>query len=164
MGTPQSPRKRLPFDDRNERDFSDLTSKIREALIKIRLDDSVGATEMSLAKIAGCSRATLANRKWPLKELRAIKAARKAKRKSKSKYPPDIATLIAQCKGFEEQLRLNRDELLRWKMECDERDTRIQRLEHVNSTLLKQKNHLEKLLKRGSPNRGGNVVSIRFKS
>lgn len=163
MNSSGSIREQLPFDERNERDFVGVTQRIRDALSKIKLNEAIKATESSLAKLAKCSRGTLANRKWPLDELRAIKDGRKASRKGRAKHPPDVAKLIEQCKGLEEQLRSNRDELLRWKLECDDKDNRIKRLEHVSSVLAKQKNQLERLLKRGSRGQPGNVVAVRFK-
>ena len=158
-----SKRRRLPFDEANERDFNELTKRIQFALSEIRSNEAIKATESSLAKLAKCSRGTLSNRSWPLDELKSIQASRRANRKGRAKYPPDVARLIERCKGLEEQLKNNRDELLRWKMECDDRDSRIRRLEHINGTLVKQKRQLEKQLKDNPHSHSGNVVSIRFK-
>jgi hypothetical protein len=77
--------KRLPFDERNEQDFEDLTRRILDALALIRKDPSIPATQEKLAKLAECTRKTLHNRGWPITELKKIKEERKAGKDGKRK-------------------------------------------------------------------------------
>jgi uncharacterized coiled-coil protein SlyX len=76
--------KRLPFDERNEQDFEELTRKIWDALATIK-KNRYPATQEKLAELAGCTRKTLHNRGWPITELKKIKEERKANKGSKPK-------------------------------------------------------------------------------
>jgi gas vesicle protein len=66
----------LPFDQKNEQDFQEMTERIRCALDDIRKSRTLKPTQMVLAKLAKCSRRTLSLRIWPIEELRKIKEAR----------------------------------------------------------------------------------------
>lgn len=68
--------KALPFDERNQRDFNDMTARIRDALDLIRKNKNLRATQDVLAELAQCSRRTLSLRVWPILELKKIKDAR----------------------------------------------------------------------------------------
>lgn len=74
----------LPFDERNDRDFEELTQRLRKGLDLIRRNRSLRATQNTLARLAGCSRRTLHIRKWPIDELKKIKADRRPTPKSES--------------------------------------------------------------------------------
>jgi chromosome segregation ATPase len=77
--------KRLPFDERNEQDFEDLTRNIQDAVATIKKSRSIPATQEKLAELVGCTRKTLHNRVWPINELKKIKEERKANKDSKPK-------------------------------------------------------------------------------
>jgi len=77
--------KRLPFDERNEQDFEELTRKIWDAITIIKKSRTIPATQEELAEMVGCTRKTLHNRGWPITELKKIKEERKANKDSKSK-------------------------------------------------------------------------------
>src|SRR5689334_18660351 len=68
--------KALPFDERNQRDFNDMTARIRDSLDLIRKNRNLRATQDVLAELAKCSRRTLSLRVWPILELKKIKDAR----------------------------------------------------------------------------------------
>jgi len=69
--------KPAPYDERNNEDFKLISKNIACALEKIAHDESIPATEASLAQVARCSRGTLRNRGWPLTRLKLIKEGRK---------------------------------------------------------------------------------------
>ena len=52
MDVPMKSRKRMPFDERNDQDFEEVTNRIRNALSTLRADSSLKATEASLAELA----------------------------------------------------------------------------------------------------------------
>ena len=67
---------RLPFDERNDHDFEEVTRKISDAIATIQRTPSIPATGNKLAQMAGCTRKTLHNRRWPLEKLKEIKERR----------------------------------------------------------------------------------------
>ncbi|HEY0375751.1 MAG TPA: hypothetical protein VGC87_02215 [Pyrinomonadaceae bacterium] len=77
--------RKLPFDERNEQDFEDLTRKIQDGIAKLRRTRSLPATQEKLAEMVGCSRKTLHNRGWPITELKKINEERKANKENKQK-------------------------------------------------------------------------------
>jgi uncharacterized protein (DUF3084 family) len=77
--------RRLPFDERNEQDFEELTRKIWDAITAIKKTRSIPATQEKLAEMVGCTRKTLHNRDWPITELKKIKEERKANKDNKPK-------------------------------------------------------------------------------
>jgi uncharacterized phage infection (PIP) family protein YhgE len=77
--------KRLPFEERNEQDFEDLTRRISDALATIKKTRSISATQEKLAELVGCTRKTLHNRGWPISELKKIKEERQASKDGKQK-------------------------------------------------------------------------------
>lgn len=88
--------RKLPFDERNEQDFEDLTRRISDAIAIIRKTLSIPATQDKLAEMAGCTRKTLHNRGWPITELRKIKEERKASKDGKQKHTTVAHKLSAQ--------------------------------------------------------------------
>lgn len=78
-------KKSLPFDDKNESDFSAITEKIQAALSIIENDANVPVTCEELAKLANCSRKTLNNRSWPIEKLQQIKTERRKHKEEKTK-------------------------------------------------------------------------------
>ncbi len=104
--------KALPFDERNHRDFEEMTQRIRGALDLIRTSRSLKPTQSTLAKLAGCSRRTLSLRGWPIVELKRIKTQRNPDgHKSESVGPTNKtagtnqneAQLIAQIRNYQKQ-------------------------------------------------------------
>ncbi len=77
--------RKLPFDERNEQDFEDLTRKIQDAIATIKKTRSIPATQEKLAEMVGCTRKTLHNRGWPITDLKKIKEERKDNKDSKQK-------------------------------------------------------------------------------
>lgn len=110
-----------PFDARNAEDFDAITTAINLALAQLRAEPKLKPTEETLAKLAGCSRGTLRNRDWPIQSLKAIKSERKTKKATdaanKAAVVPAKKTPTTEHK---DQLRLSRDEALRWKLKYDE--------------------------------------------
>lgn len=102
-------RKLLPFSERNDRDFEDMTTRIRDALDLIRKNKSVRATQETLAELAHCSRRTLSLRVWPILELKRIKDSRSNHTKSiksKATSPSPVGSdtrLIRQVKNYQKQ-------------------------------------------------------------
>lgn len=101
--------KALPFDERNQRDFDDMTARIRDALDLIRKNKNLRATQDVLAELAQCSRRTLSLRVWPILELKKVKDARSnhinaVKRKAdvRSAVKTD-SLLIKQVKNYQAQ-------------------------------------------------------------
>lgn len=104
--------KRLPFDERNEQDFEDLTRKISDAIATIKKTRSIPATQEQLARLVGCTRKTLNNRGWPISELKKIKEERKnSKQKNTTvehrlnaeKHIEREKMLIRQIRNLQEQ-------------------------------------------------------------
>src|SRR5437763_1817668 len=67
---------KAPYDDRNDADFREISSRIRSALDRMEMDPTIPARETELAARASCSRGTLRNRVWPLDRLKTIKQQR----------------------------------------------------------------------------------------
>lgn len=75
------------YDKKNQQDFDAVTEKINEALKKMRSDDSIKSSVQSLADLSGVHRNTLNNRIWPVEQVKAIKAERKAKLETQKNEP-----------------------------------------------------------------------------
>lgn len=167
--------KRLPFDERNEQDFEDLTRKIRDALAKIRKTRSLPATQENLAELAGCTRKTLHNRSWPISELKKIKEERQDNKDNKPKntiarhkissgnYVERERLLIKRIKNFQE----HNGKLFDRVQELEEQNAglvdTVQILEDEIVSLKDENRKLEKELRKLKQSRNGktNVVSIR---
>jgi hypothetical protein len=94
--------KRLPFDERNEQDFEDLTQKIWDAIETIKTTRTISATQEKLAELVGCTRKTLHNRGWPISELKKIKEERKASKDGKQK-PTTVEHRLSADKRIERE-------------------------------------------------------------
>jgi Mg2+ and Co2+ transporter CorA len=103
--------KSLPFDERNQRDFEEITERIRTALDAIRKSKSLKPTQSTLARLAQCSRRTLSLRRWPIEELKRIKANRNpdgaeseiSSPTRKVRTNQNEAQLIAQIRNYQDQ-------------------------------------------------------------
>lgn len=104
--------KSLPFDEKNQLDFDEMTERIRTGLDAIRKNKSLKATQSTLAKLAQCSRRTLSLRRWPVEELKRIKNKRSPDEvESESVLSPkrtlrttqNEAQLIVQVRAYQAQ-------------------------------------------------------------
>lgn len=108
----------LPFDERNQQDFMLVTKRIQDALEQMANDRRLKRTETNLAKLAGCSRGTLRNRKWPMEQLQKLKEEVRSA-KEEAEVEPRATREKARVERYREQLMKNRDELLFWKYKHD---------------------------------------------
>lgn len=118
----------LPFDERNQQDFMLVTKRIQDALELMANDRRLKRTETNLAKLAGCSRGTLRNRRWPMEQLQKLKEDARAT-KEQVEVEPRATREKAQVERYREQLVKNRDELLFWKYKHDALRDRVETLE-----------------------------------
>jgi hypothetical protein len=105
----------LPFDQRNEKDFEEMTERIKHALDIIRKKKTIRATVKELAGLAApCSPKTLYLRSWPIIELKKIKEDRRINKGSvpkvikgqrgniETEYNHEIL-LIKQVQNYQDQ-------------------------------------------------------------
>jgi hypothetical protein len=144
--------KALPFDERNDRDFDDLTNRIRSGLDSIRKSTSLKPTQDTLAKLAQCFRRTLSLRRWPIEELNRIKRNRKTEVTESTIVSPvqkklrnqRESDLISQIKNYQEQNGLLFDRVQTLE-EDQARSSLIQKaLEEQLTASLQKVTHLEK--------------------
>lgn len=143
---------KAPYHDRNQADYVEMTRKIEFALSKLRDDSDIPATEVSLSKLAGCSRNTLRNRKYPLEELKKIKSLRSEDSKKKPSRITKAHFLsvdfhIEENKQLKLQLTQSREETAIWVNKYFALETDSKRLERMNEILQKGKELLETQLK-----------------
>jgi SepF-like predicted cell division protein (DUF552 family) len=124
---------RLPFEERNEQDFEDLTRRISDALALIRKGSSIPATQDKLAEMAECARKTLHNRGWPIAELKKIKEERKAGKGDKRKNTSAEHRLSAQTHVEREKLLIG--QIRNLQTQNGELFDRVQDLEEQESVL-----------------------------
>ena len=115
--------KALPFVDRNDRDFEEMTARIRQGLESIRKNRSLDPTQAMLAKLAQCSRRTLSLRRWPIEELKRIKDARRSGKKDPHEESPN-----------ESEIEQNPERLLK---------KQVRNYQDQNGRLFDQMQHLE---------------------
>jgi hypothetical protein len=146
--------KALPFADRNDRDFEEMTARIRQGLESIRKNRSLDPTQVTLAKLAQCSRRTLSLRIWPIEELRRIKESRP---RYEQQPPSDAAISVSkfhQClleKQVKNYQRQN-GELFDRVQDLEEEKSRsalaLSTLENERDVLKEEVERLEKQLRR----------------
>lgn len=167
-------RKTLPFDKKNEEDFLRISENIRNALDTISSNANLAATQNKLAKLAGCSRKTLYNRKWALEELRLIKVNRKSLKEkntanvlsfNKTTEKGDICNndLLDLIKTYKQQNGLLFDRIQDLEDLKDELERYNLVLEEENKTLKNDNKELRnelRLLKK-SLNLSSNIIKIR---
>jgi len=141
-----------PYDARNEADFQDMSVRIAQAMERLELDDSIPATEASLAGLTGCSRGTLRHRGWPLQRLKEIKKKRKEKPEDEEDAegaPGEVDVVEILMKDREyllDQLKKSRDEVAVWVAKfkhLEEENKKLRRL--VRMLQAAKKALLEKL-------------------
>jgi hypothetical protein len=140
-----------PYYKQNEADFLAITKLIEGALARLRRDKTKKATEKNLAKLAGCSRGTLRNRKWPLLELEAIKVERNESNEKSSDAEPaanSAATVhVDEKKTVEEQLRKSRSEIAVWVDKHAQLNRRCRALKRSNEVVNRLKVAAEERVK-----------------
>ena len=125
---------RAPYDERNEKDYADVTKRIEDALKKMEDDKTIPATEAELCKLAKCSRGTLRNRQWPLERLKEIKKKRKGE---KSDVP------VEDENELEDQLKNSRTEAARWFYKFKNMEEENKKLSRANEHLQTTKQRLQ---------------------
>lgn len=125
------------LEEKNAQDFQDVTNRIWEAIEKISLNKRYKPSQEVLAKLASVSRGTINNRKWPLDELKKIKAKRsqaEVDNLASKKLKPDGEIEMT----FEDRLYLNREELRVWKVKADHEMLKVANLETIVENQNKQ--------------------------
>lgn len=120
-----SPDDALPFDEKNARDFIEITNKIEAALAIIGTDNTQAATKANLAKLSGVHRNTLRHRAimaganelvggqgWPYSALEEIKRSRSST--SAAAHPMFEETLEDRVGDLERRLSLSRYQVSSW--------------------------------------------------
>ena len=121
--------------EKNEQEFVEVTRRIKEALAQIERDPKLRATQDMLAKLADCSRGTLNNRKWPLVQLRNIKAARKAPVQEIVDETAALAKEKSRIQRYKQQLDDSREEVLFWKTQYDDAVQQLAQARDLNRIL-----------------------------
>tara|TARA_R110001583_G_scaffold124150_3_gene275609 strand:+ start:1180 stop:1671 length:492 start_codon:yes stop_codon:yes gene_type:complete len=73
------------YDEKNERDYDDITESINDGLLEIRRDPNLKTTIRQLEKLSGVHRNTIGNREWPKDRLKEIALERKVEAELKKK-------------------------------------------------------------------------------
>lgn len=138
---------RLPYDERNARDYSLITQNIDDALEKLKENLNLPATEVVLAKLAGCSRGTLRNRVYPIEKLKEIKIARAEKEdkprtvRITSAQRIEVNIHIEEKKILAEQLKQSRSEIGVWVNKYFELERSYNHLERSLELLKKKRSN-----------------------
>lgn len=150
------------LEKKNAADFAEISARIESAIERIRTNPKIKPSQDELAKLSGCSRGTINNRKWPLEQLKKIKADRiEAANTFKEQHPP-ISNEVSEIEQYKIRLQNNRDELHRWKSRSDDLALKLTQLGEINRTLQSRIEFLElELLELRKENNSGNVVDIR---
>lgn len=136
----------LPFDERNQQDFMLVTKSIQDALQQMANDRRLKRTEINLAKLAGCSRGTLRNRKWPIEQLQKLKEEARSS-PDEADVEPRATRDKARVDRYREQLIKNRDELLLWKYKHDALRDLVETIEAQRDTYKCRAEELEAQLR-----------------
>jgi hypothetical protein len=146
--------KALPFDDRNQRDFDEMTVRIRQGLEAIRKSKSLDPTQTTLAKLAQCSRRTLSLRRWPIEELKRIKDERRSREKVSQVESPNEEIehnrerqLIKQVRNYQDQNGRLFDQVQHLEEERSKSSLIISTLEQQVRGLSEEVQRLEKQLR-----------------
>jgi hypothetical protein len=139
---PETPKRKAPYDEKNTADFERIGKNIALALDKIANDPSIPATEQSLANLAGCSRGTLRNRKWPLSRLRQIKLDRKSEAE-KAHASPKHQREKTKEEELAASLSASRTEAARWFDKCKDVEADNRKLKRGNELLVAQNEALK---------------------
>lgn len=154
----------LPFDERNQQDFMLVTKSIQDALVQMANDRRLKRTEINLAKLAGCSRGTLRNRKWPIEQLQKLKEEARSS-PEEAEVEPRATREKARVERYRDQLMKNRDELLLWKYKHDSLRDLVETIEAQRDTYKRRAEELEAQLRSiaaaGKPQKtSGKVLSF----
>lgn len=147
---------------KNDDDFLDVTNRIKAAITKIEASPRLKATQFVLCELANCSRGTINNRKWPLAELKRIKEARKAPKKSLETESPKAERELDLVKRLEEQLNDIRDEVIVWKNKHDALHELYEAQLNITRVLTKKTEGLKaEIVRHQNSTREENVVDIK---
>jgi phosphatidate phosphatase PAH1 len=140
-----------PYDERNEKDYANITKRIEAGLEKIKTDETVPATGAELCKLAKCSRGTLRNREWPLERLKEIKKKRKEKKaRKRNRITRDHLTAVEvhveDKNKLKDQLKKSRTEAAVWFHKFQNMEAENKRLRRANNHLQSTKQHLQEQL------------------
>ena len=114
----------------------------------MRKTQNLNLHNKSWQKLAGCSRGTINNRKWPAEHLKRIKHERVLKKELTTNLSVKATEGNEQLiERYKTQLFNSREELLAWKNRHDEKAQRVIQLEDINLILLQRIEHLESHLK-----------------
>ncbi len=150
----------FPFDERNQQDFMLVTKRIQDALELMANDRRLKRTETNLAKLAGCSRGTLRNRKWPMEQLQRLKEESRSA-KEVAEPEPRATREKFQIERYRNRLDKNRDELLFWKYKHDTLRDLIETLESQRDAYKRRAEELEAQLRSiavGNPRKSSGKV------
>ncbi|HXM47850.1 MAG TPA: hypothetical protein VN956_08265 [Pyrinomonadaceae bacterium] len=147
--------KALPFDDRNQRDFDEMTVLIRQGLESIRKSKALNPTQATLAKLAQCSRRTLSLRRWPIEQLKRIKDERRSREKDLHEESPNKSEidqnrerqLIKQVRNYQDQNGRLFDQVQHLEEERSKSSLIISTLEQQVCGLTEEGQRLEKQLR-----------------
>lgn len=133
-----------PYDEKNAADYKEVTKRIDAAISVLECDDSIPATESSLAKLSGCSRGTLRNRVQPILRLKKIQLERKQEnlRKAEEGRKSPLTTeakLLGEARSLKEQLNNSRGEVAIWIDKYQEEKSKVVKSARANR-LLKAEN------------------------
>jgi len=137
-----------------------VTKRIQDALEQMANDRRLKRTETNLAKLAGCSRGTLRNRKWPMEQLQRLK---EESRSAKEVAEPEPRTTRekSQIERYRNRLDKNRDELLFWKYKHDTLRDLVETLESQRDAYKRRAEELEAQLRSiavGNPRKSSGKV------
>lgn len=149
------------LEEKNAVDFAAVSARIESAIRKIRSDPKIKPTQAVLAKLAECSRGTINNRKWPLAQLKQIKADRIEAANTIRDANPPVAHEESLVEQYKQRLYNNREELLVWKNRCDAQAQKLTQIGDVNRVLQSRIELLElELLELRKLKSSVNVVDI----
>jgi len=96
------------FEQKNQQDYDENSEVITKALLDIQSDKKIKASIAQLSKMTGIHRNTLANRIWPIQQLKKIKEERK-QQAEKEKLQAKKITI-----DKDKQLEMVRTEAIYW--------------------------------------------------
>lgn len=130
---------------KNKSDFDALTTAITGALKRIEADQKLKPTYAVLAKLAGCSRGTLANRDWPRTQLESIKTARRLGKLAKNFAEPDAGVEKTYGENtvdwLKHKLQLSRTENAKLHESIEELSKELKQSKELLKEMTKHANH-----------------------
>lgn len=139
---------KAPYDERNRADYVKVTESIEFALGLMRDNLNIAVTQASLSKLAGCSRNTLRNRKYPIERLKEIKKLRSQKVTEKPAritraHFLSVDEHVKKNKALETQINRSRTEIAVWVNKYFSLEAENKKLRRANEVLKRSKELLE---------------------